>query len=58
MTRRPLLCRLRFHKWHWESAADGHRYQRCARCGLDSSGTGHGPMDGAWPMGLHIGGRP
>jgi hypothetical protein len=30
--RRPLRCRLRFHRWEWAQTTDGEDYQRCARC--------------------------
>ena len=36
-TRRPLLCLLRIHRWHWADAEDGGRYQCCLRCGQDKS---------------------
>lgn len=58
MARKPLLCRVKLHKWVWEKAEDGHGFRRCRRCGTDSSGVGSGAMDGAWPIGLHPGGRP
>lgn len=36
---RPLRCRLNVrHDWHYESAEDGSRYQRCRRCGKDAIG--------------------
>jgi hypothetical protein len=30
--RKPLRCRLRFHRWEWAQTTDGEDYQRCARC--------------------------
>ena len=38
MHRRSLMCRLNVHHvWRWDSAEDGSRYQRCAKCGKDRS---------------------
>jgi hypothetical protein len=33
--RRPLLCRLRLHRWGVCYNADGEEYLRCRRCGED-----------------------
>jgi len=36
MHSKPLTCRLNVHHlWRWDSAEDGSRYQRCAKCGKD-----------------------
>lgn len=36
-TRRPLLCLLKAHHWHWANTEDGGRYQCCLRCGEDKA---------------------
>ena len=36
-TRRPLLCLLGIHRWHWADTEDGDRYQCCLRCGQDKA---------------------
>ena len=41
-TRRPLLCLLRIHRWHWASVEDGGRYQGCLRCSQDKTESAAG----------------
>ncbi|HEY7272496.1 MAG TPA: hypothetical protein VH502_07150 [Actinoplanes sp.] len=43
MSRRPFTCRTNLHHvWRWQTADDGSRYRRCARCGKDHSGISKG----------------
>jgi len=49
----PLHCRWHLYHHYWlASTDDGHRYQRCRECGLDSPAIGNGPGDWVSPMGM------
>ena len=46
-TRRPFLCLLWIHHWHWVIAEDGGRYQCCLRCDRDKTPGGR---PGEWSI--------
>jgi hypothetical protein len=41
-SRKPLACRLSFHRWEVAHTGDGAQYVRCRRC-LKERWTGPGP---------------